>query len=58
VVLTASRRQRRHREVAGTEGTPRGKALTENTNRIQGWGSPDEPAQTPVKSCHHQGAVR
>ena len=36
VVLTASRRQRRHREV-GSEGSPRQSSDPRNTNRIQGW---------------------
>jgi hypothetical protein len=35
-VLTASRRQRRHREV-GSEGSPRQSSDPRNTNRIQGW---------------------
>ena len=36
VVLTASRRQRRHREV-GSEGSPRQSSDPRNTNRIRGW---------------------
>jgi hypothetical protein len=35
-VLTASRRQRRHREV-GSEGSPRQSSDPRNTNRIRGW---------------------
>ena len=53
VVLTASRRQRRHREV-GSEGSPRQSSDPRNTNRIQGWAA-RMSRQDTVKSATTKG---
>jgi hypothetical protein len=53
VVLTASQRQRRHREV-GSEGSPRQSSDPRNTNRIQGWAARTS-RQGTVKSVTTKG---
>ena len=53
VVLTASRRQRRRREV-GSEGSPRQSSDPRNTNRIRGWAA-RMSRQDTVKSATTKG---
>ena len=52
-MLTASRRQRRHREV-GSEGSPRQSSDPRNTNRIRGWAARMSRPST-VKSATTKG---